>query len=83
MIELCKVVPEIGSAVLLDERAKFANLDFHNYGTFSPRDVKTIANTLNPSLFTTVKPYNDKEINLAQLFTASQSTMPKGLAKAY
>ena len=67
MIQLCKVVPEIGTAVLLDEKGKFSDLDFHNYGTFSPRDIKTIANTLSPQMFTVIKPYSDHEQKLAQI----------------
>lgn len=66
MIELCKVVPEIGTAVLLDEKGKFSNLDFHNYGTFSPRDIEKIANTLRPQMFTVIKPYADHELKRAQ-----------------
>jgi len=68
MSELCKTIPEVGTAVLLDENAKFQNLDFHNYGTFSPRDVEKIATTLSPQMFSTVHPYTEKEIQLALLF---------------
>jgi hypothetical protein len=68
MLELCKSIPEVGAAVLLDEMAKFSTLDFHNYGTFSPRDVEKIVMTLSPAMFSTVQPYTEKEIQLAQLF---------------
>lgn len=74
MSELCKNIPEVGSAVLLDEMAKFQKLDFYNYGTFSPRDVEQIATTLSPQMFMTVKPYTDKEIQLAKLFQKQVKT---------
>ena len=78
MIELCKVVPEIGTSVLLDEKGKFSNLDFHNYGTFSPRDIATIANTLRPQLFTVIKPYADHELKRAQE-TVQKENIPSTL----
>ena len=80
MLELCKTIPEVGTAVLLDEMAKFSKLDFHNYGTFSPRDIEKIVTTLSPSMFSTVIPYTEKEIQLAQLF-AKQANTPSSIAR--
>lgn len=80
MLELCKTIPEIGAAVLLDEMAKFSKLDFHNYGTFSPRDVEKIVTTLSPSMFFTVMPYTEKEIQLAHMF-AKQANAPSSIAR--
>jgi hypothetical protein len=80
MSELCKSIPEVGTAVLLDEMAKLQNLDFHNYGTFSPRDVEMIVKTLSPSMFTSVRPYTEKEVRLAELFS-KQAKTPNSIAR--
>ena len=80
MSELCKSIPEVGTAVLLDEMAKLQNLDFHNYGTFSPRDVEMIVKTLSPSMFTSLRPYTEKEVRLAELFS-KQAKTPNSIAR--
>jgi hypothetical protein len=74
MSELCRSVPELGSAVLLDECAKFKNLDFFSYGLFTPRDVEKIALSLD--MFNVVHPYSDQEILAAQLLQ-KQSHRPE------
>lgn len=80
MLELCRTIPEVGTAVLLDEMAKFSKLDFHNYGTFSPRDVEKIVTTLSPSMFSTLSPYTEKEVQVAQLF-AKQANTPSSITR--